>query len=186
MNIDLSKIVAEPVSIYVAERTSEVNPVSLPPLEDLETNNQAVWKYLGARQKKTTKFNTTPHTVELDNGIDAVPGLTKNINAKIIETPPTIIALLESVMNKPLDVLLRVIGKSKYYRLQYCALKFSPAFLLSYDEANGIDITIMRGAKKLSDSFDQGILERTFTFDHFMNGVQTYMNDTNVFVNINS
>ncbi|MDP1675673.1 MAG: hypothetical protein Q8L88_02315 [Bacteroidota bacterium] len=162
MNVDLSKVIAESVTIYVAERTSEVDPVGLPITADLDLGVETTWKRLGAHQKKTGKLTSPLHTTEICDGLESNHGTTNNITAKIVEMRDDIITTLESLINKPLDILLRIVETEKYYRLQRASLKFSPAYSLNDEETNGIDVTMMRGAKKLSTGFDQGTLQNYF------------------------
>jgi hypothetical protein len=158
MNVNLPGIIAEPVEVFVAIRTTEATPVALPLQAVVDSGGNGTWKYLGATKKKSTKIGGDPLATEIHDGTESQKGMKIVPEFALVQTDSTNITLVETFLDCYVDILFRVLGTFKYHRVKKVQLVHGVALSFAYDEANSISVRAPREAKKLTDAYDQGTL----------------------------
>jgi len=152
MNYTRTKIIAEPVEVFVAERTSETTPTALPSLAEVNAGGSATWKFFGATPQKGAKLPTDPYSATLADGTSAQLGMKITGEAIILYTDDATITLIEGFIDKCVDVIFRVVGGSKVYRLLRTGVVYKPELVFDTSEGNKITVTFQRDAKRYSDA----------------------------------
>jgi hypothetical protein len=115
---DKSKIVSDRVEIYIAARTADETPVTLPLLSVVDAGGDDTWNGVGAYQGGKLSIKTTKFAVEIQDGTEKKLGIQVNYDVPALQTDTTNLTKLEALQDKTCDVLLRVIGTNKYHLLK--------------------------------------------------------------------
>jgi hypothetical protein len=162
MNINLANVTAEPVEIFLAERTSETVPVTIPILADFDNGGGLNWTSVGGTKKKSTKATSDGGNTEIHSGSEVQRGRDLTITADAVETTTAKIQTIESFQDKIVDVILRVLESTKYFRIQKVSLAYFPSFAFAYDDPNVISLRMKRSMRKRTDAIESGSLQNYF------------------------
>jgi ribosomal protein S18 len=158
MNFTKSNILAVPVEIFLAERTSETNPTTLPSLAEVNGGGSATWKYCGSAREGDTKVPTEEFSENLQDGQLKQTGIGIKVESNLTETDYAKIQLLESFIDKTVDILLREVGGSTVHRYQRMGITVGFEGLWTRKKANTIKLTAAREVGKLTEAYDKQTL----------------------------
>ncbi|TAK63657.1 MAG: hypothetical protein EPO24_04100 [Bacteroidetes bacterium] len=155
MNIDKSKVVAEVVYLFIAERTSESTAVTQPTLAEVKAGGSATWKNCGGYESEQLKVNGEPFTITLMDGVIHQTGVPIMIDGALAQSDYTNLQLVEGFINKYIDVLLVVIGnEAKAYRYQRCGITVGYSNTYSRKNPATLPFKIGREADKITSAMD--------------------------------
>ncbi|MDI6804905.1 MAG: hypothetical protein QME58_13885 [Bacteroidota bacterium] len=99
MAIDKSKIFAKACHVYVAARTDPNTPV--PHIAGTD------WTDIGSLKMGSAKISTELHEIQIHTGEKVLTGVTLKFDAEGMETDAAKLTILETLLNKVCDVILR-------------------------------------------------------------------------------
>jgi len=149
MAIDKTKIFAKACHVYVAGRTDASTPVAHTAGTD--------WSDVGTLKADSIKLSTDKHEIALHDGEMQLLGVTLKFEAEGLETDSAKLTILEGMLNKKCDIILRPIIASDTACIKLLGMNVSVGLSGAFSAKDAI-ITAISGqamGKKPSDVYTE-------------------------------
>lgn len=155
---DKSKVISDRVEIYIAARTNDSTPVTLPLQAVVDAGGDTTWKPAGTYEGGKMKLTGESHTVELHDGGLKHLGITAKLEVPLLETDAAKLAVIEGFYGSTVDILCRKLGAYTYHLFKAMTLSSGADFPFDLKSPNKIPLMAQATVSKLSDIYATGTL----------------------------
>lgn len=153
-----TNVFSDRCEIYIAARTNDSTAVTIPTLAVVDAGGDATWKPVGTYKGGGAKLSVDANGYEDHAGGMNPLGSNVKLEVPAVETDTTKLTTLEGFTGKFVDVVMRKIGATKYYRFNKLSLMIGAEFPFDQKNPNNLKLELTGIAEKLSDVYSTGTL----------------------------
>jgi len=156
--LDKTKIMHGIYHVFIAKRTGETTPVTLPIQSVITAGGDATWKPVGAYKEGAAKHKSEDHSISLQNGAKMQMGVTGTFEVPALETDATKLTTLETFINESVDILCVRPSDFNYVEYKGYGLVVGSDDKLQAKDADEFPLKATGTGAKLSDLRAVGVL----------------------------